>query len=276
MNTYYADLTEFKSNKEAKTKDVVVLGGILISNSEEQKLSTLIRQVKTKYVNPDMPIKYNFKDLKPVYESFNLLSEFDNLLKKSRDWRKEIVELSLQVDYKIIIAIIKNFQSHKAEQKSIRSQLHNFAFSDVLMRVAMEVKRNKLKPACVILDWPESNNPKPFNSAYYYGYWRGKTCNDQEYYSGTLKSLEFHDTVLFASANHSNMLQFSDLIIGAMKDFLDTELNSREYSIGKELSEIFISKLNGFPKKMNYGLSVSSNNFDFNSRIKKMLEKYAS
>ncbi|MBK6827239.1 MAG: hypothetical protein IPG86_10300 [Chitinophagaceae bacterium] len=149
-----------------------------------------------------------------------------------------------------------------------------YAFNNVLMRTSLEVQTRKVNVTQVILDWPDGNNPKRFNHEYYYAYWRGKTPAGQDYFSGTLKSVGFHDTVLFASMNHSNMLQFSDLLIGATRDFLSCELEDREYAIGKELTEIVFKKFRGFPNNINYGLSISSGNQILKDRIQELMKKY--
>lgn len=274
MIKYYLDHTEFKIDKVASINDAIVIGGLLITHEEEQKLSTVLREIKSRYVNPDLPIKHNMKDLKAKYEFYNLKAEFERMLHDSVEWRKELFRKSLEVDFKIILAIIQNFQVEKKGQKEIKSDLLGYGFGDLLMRVGLEVQAKQIVPAEVISDWPESNNPKPFNNQYYYAYWRGKTPDGQDYFSGTLKSIGFHDTILFASMNHSNMLQFADLIIGSAKDFFSTHIDDREYSVGKELLEIIFPKFRGFPDKINHGISVSSNNHELKSRINEITKKY--
>src|SRR5690606_29478202 len=227
-----------------------------------------------RYVHPDLPIKYNFKDLKGKYDEHGFTEEFKLMLADSAKWRKELFEKAVQLDFKIIIAVIQNFQSQKPSQKEIKSDLLGFAFVDILMRLGKELQYKKFEHVQVISDWPESNDPKPFNFNYYYGFSRGTTPKGIEYFSGKLQDVGFHDTVLFASMNHSNMLQFADLIIGASRDFLTTHFDEREYSIGKELTEILLPKFRGFPKNITYGISVSSNNRELKERIKSLLAKY--
>lgn len=274
MIKFYLDHTEFKVNAEASTKDTIVMGGILIGHEEEKKLTSIIREIKSRYFNPDLPLKFNMKDLKKKYEEHNLLAEFESFTKDSAKWRRELFERSLGIDYKIIISIIKHDQLNKKESSVDKYDVIGYAFNNALMRVALEVQERKEDFTQVIVDWPDGNNPKPFNNEYYYGFWRGKTAAGQSYFSGTLKSVGFHDTVLFASMNHSNMLQFADLLTGSMRDFLSCGLEDREYAIGKELTEIVLKKVRGFPKKMAYGLSISSRNHDLKKRIIEILRRY--
>ncbi len=274
MIKFYLDHTEFKVDREAPINDTIIIGGILITHEEEQKLTSIIREIKSRYVNPDLPLKYNMRDLKSKFEEHNLKAEFEKMLHESAEWRIELFKRSLDVDFKIIIAVIQNFQADKKGQKDIKTDLLGYSFADLLMRVALEVRSMKIVPAEVISDWPESNNPKPFNYQYYYAFWRGITPEGQDYFSGTLRSNGFHDTILFASMNHSNMLQFSDLVIGASRDFLSTHIEEREYSIGKELVEVIFPKFRGFPSNMNYGISISSNNNELKKKIDEITKKY--
>ncbi len=274
MSKFYLDHTEFKVDTESSVKDTIVMGGLLIRAEEEMKLTSIIREIKSRYFNPDLPLKFNMRDLRKKYEEHNLVAEFESFMRDSAKWRKELFERSLEIDYTIIISVIKHYQPDKKEKVIDKHDIIGYAFNNVLMRTALEVKEMKSDFAQVIVDWPDGNNPKPYNNEYYYAFWRGKTPTGQDYYSGTLKSVGFHDTVLFASMNHSNMLQFADLLIGSMRDFLSCSLEEREYAIGKELTEIVLKKVRGFPKKMTYGLSISSGNHDLKSRIIEILRKY--
>ena len=250
------------------------MGGLLISHEEEKKLTSVLREIKSRYFNPDLPLKFNMKDLKRKYEEHNLVAEFQAFMKDSAKWRKELFERSLEIDYTIIISVIKHFQLDKKDKAVDIHDILGYAFNNVLMRTALAVQEKKEDFVQVIVDWPDGNNPKPFNNEYYHAFWRGKTPAGQSYYAGTLKSVGFHDTVLFASMNHSNMLQFADLLIGSMRDFLSCGLEHREYAIGKELTEIVLRKVRGFPREITHGLSVSSGNYDLKKRIIELMRKY--
>lgn len=274
MTKLYLDHTEFKVDANATIKDTVVMGGILIEHGEEKKLTSIIREIKSRYFNPDLPLKFNMKDLRKKYEEHNLLAEFEAFTRDSANWRKELFKRSLEIDYTIIISVIKHYKIDKKDKAIDKFDILGYTFNNILMRTALETQTRKEDFTQVIVDWPDGNNPKPFNYEYYFAFWRGITPAGQSYYSGTLKSVGFHDTVLFASMNHSNMLQFADLIIGSMRDFLSCSLEEREYAIGKELTEIVLKKVRGFPKKITYGLSVSSGNYELKKRIIEIMRKY--
>lgn len=274
MSTYYIDHTEFKVSPLALKNDTIVLGGILIEHQDELRLSNLIREIKGNYFNPDLPIKYNMRDLRKKFEGYGYENQFDICLKESAQWRKELFSRSLDIDYRIFISIIQEYDTKKKTKQINKHDVIGFAFNNVLMRVAKHVQDKDLMRFQVVSDWPESNNPKPFNNEYYYAFWRGQTPEGQKYFSGPLKNLGFHDTILFASMNHSNMLQFADLIIGAMRDFLSCGLAGREYAVGKELTELIVNKFHGFPDKVSYGLSISSGNQELKARINSIMQPY--
>jgi len=69
MTKLYLDHTEFKVNTASSVSDTIVMGGLLISHEEEKKLIHLIREVKSRYFNPDLPLKFNMRDLKKNMKS---------------------------------------------------------------------------------------------------------------------------------------------------------------------------------------------------------------
>lgn len=91
----YLDHIEFKVDAEAAQKDTIVMGGLLIGPEEEKKLTSIIREIKSRYFNPDLPLKFNMKDLKKKYEEHNLLAEFEAFMKDSAKWRKELFNVHL-------------------------------------------------------------------------------------------------------------------------------------------------------------------------------------
>ena len=134
------------------------------------------------------------------------------------------------------------------------------------MRVGLFAKNTPFsKNFEIILDWPESSNPKPFNREYFSAYNLGKSSNNIEYYSGPLHLLGFKDSAYFAKSTHSAILQFTDLIIGAAKDFIVRATSKSEYqSLGYELTVKLLPKYHGFPNNIiDYGLNFSPKNENY-------------
>lgn len=269
MHFWYADDSNLKSDKKVHVPNIFLFGGILIEQEESKKLIDLLKEIKGRYTFPDLPIKYNLKDLKDKYKEFGREDEFKRLLHESMEWREELFRKSLDIDYQIVIAAVENFQTDRRKQKEIKEDIRRYVFTNAMMRISYEIKLRGYGYTQFILDWPADGNSKPFNSEFYYAYNRGKSRDGGDYYSGPLKHIGIHDSLLFTNMNHSNCLQFADLIIGAARDFLDCILDGRDHSNGKYLTEIILPKYRGYPNKiLEYGLNVSSRNERFKNSLK--------
>jgi len=85
----------------------------------------------------------------------------------------------------------------------------------------------------------------------------------------------FDESVYFTKCTHSTLLQFTDLIIGAFRDFIETHIQKRDYSLGKELTELVLPKFDGFPSNIKgRGVNVSSQNRIFKDQMNEILKKY--
>ncbi len=273
MHKWYADDSALK--KESKNRGPVFLfGGILISRKDEIELSQIIKQIKKEYTGEDMPVKYNIKDLEETYKKYDRFKEFEKLKKDSAVWRKKIIQESLNFDYKIFISCIENFQGEKKKQKTIKENLSSYLFANALMRVGLFSSKKNNEHTQVILDWPEGSQPKPFDKEYYYGYNRGKTSDGQEYYCGELSKIGFDQTLYYARCNHSNMLQLADIILGATRDWIETELQGRNFSIGMDLAKLFLPKFYGYPNNVvGRGINISKNNGTLKTKISEIIDK---
>jgi len=274
MYKFYCDDSALKKNHGDDKRSVFLYGGILISREDEVTLSSKMKSIKREYTVEDMPFKYNVRDVEEVYNRFGKGAEYERLKSESSIWRKRIIQESLSFNYKIFISCIENFQVGKKEQKEIKRDLSSYLFANTLMRVGLFSSEMKLDYVQTILDWPEANDSKPYDKEYYYAYNRGINSEGLEYYCGSLKYLNFDQTLYYARCNHSNMLQLADIIMGSTRDWMETELQKREYSIGKELTSLFFPKLYGYPMKiLGYGLNVSSKNVTFKKFLQEIIKK---
>lgn len=256
MKKWYADNTELSTTKTKN--NVLIFGGIIINEIEEQKLKKIIEDVKSKYALKTLPIKWNFKDLKQTYQELSKLKEYENLLLNSYKWRKEIFEKSLEVDYKIVLACTERYNSNKP-LSYIKEDLTSISFAQSLMRVGLYAKNNSQQESFqIVLDWPDSNNPKPFNREYFKAYHNGRSSMNIDYFSGPLKDIGFGDSLYFSKSTHCTMLQFADLVIGASKDYILKNLHEIDNSLGFDLTEMIKCKFNGFPNKIvEYGMNYA-------------------
>lgn len=272
MIKWFADNTELTTEK-GKENNVLIFGGVLVNEEAENKIIDLMKTVKGEYTFPDLPVKWNFKDLEKTYKELEKVDDYKKMLAKSSEWRTALIENSLDIDYKIIVVCLERHESDKPI-KTIKETLVNISFAQALMRVGMFAKyQTPEKKFEVILDWPESSNPKPFNREYYYAYNRGHSANEINYLSGKLKDLGFNESLYYTKSTHSSVLQFSDIIIGATKDFVLKTLYGIDHSLGYNLTELFKVKFCGYPNKtIEYGLNYSPKNENY-KKIQKELNK---
>lgn len=275
MYKWFADDTELRTSKDHSKPNVFLFGGIIINSLEEKKLRNIIKSIKAKYTDPGLPIKWNFRDLKEVYVRFEREKDYNRLLESSHRWRTEIFKKSLEVDFRIVISVLENFQYQKNNLKKIKGDLNCFLFANSLMRLGIYAKRQKIKEFQIILDWPEKGDPTPFNKEYYYAFNEGVSKDGIEFHCGSLSQLGFQESVLFTKMTHSNSLQFADMIMGAFKGFCETYFHGKDSSLGKELTEIVLNKFNGYPDSiMGIGINVPRQNQDLKFSIQKIFDNY--
>ena len=275
MLKWFADDTQLRTTKEHKKPNVFLFGGIIIDSFEEEKLRIMMKDVKSKYTYPDLPVKWNFKDLKKVYEKFQKIDDYEKMLSDSYIWRNEIFDRSKGIDFKIVISALENFQYEKDNLKQIKGDLNCILFSNSLMRLGLYAQRVECEEFQVILDWPENSDPTPFSKEYYYAFNRGKSKDEISFHSGKLSDLGFQESVLFTKMTHSNSLQFADLIMGSFKDFIETNLHGHECSLGTELIKKVKTKFDGFPDSIiGVGVNVPSKNRNLKSNLTKIINKY--
>jgi hypothetical protein len=267
---WYADNSELNGIRGADIPDILLFGGISIAPEHEPLLREKIEAVKTKHGHKRAPIKWNFKDLRKIYQRQNQEQLYRNMLESSNEWRKEIFEETSDCEYTIILSCIESYSTKRKDIKAIKEQLSEWVFSNGLMRYAMHVKEESPERAFVILDWPDGGNAKPFDCEYTAAFNRGKSASGVGYHSGALSKLPFHDSALYTNMLHSTILQFSDLIVGASREFIEYAIGKRIEGDGKgiECAKLFLSKFRGYPNNvLSKGLNVSTNNTGLRNTI---------
>lgn len=275
MKTFYADDTYCKSDKSDKTNRIHLFGGILISKNDEKKLLDIISAAKSKYTHPNLPMKWNFKDtvIKDKFQEFDRFDEYKAMLADSNSWRKEIIKNSLELDYKIVCGIIESFSDDVKLAKKSKPEFLKYSFENILMRIGIDAL-NKDYETYVVVDWPPDGNPQPLVQAYYRLFHQGKSSAGTPAKGGRLSDCNFFHSLLFAKCNHSPLLQFSDLIIGSIKDYLEAKLSKRQNLFATEIFELYKCKIRcGNGTMLGYGIIPPSSNQSFKAKIKKILEE---
>lgn len=261
--TFYGDDTQSTKNQSATIPDTRLFGGIIIERSQEQKLLKLIEHIKSEYGCMMLPIKWNIQDVEKHYFKAGKMDDYNRLLKESGTWRKEILEHSLSVDYKIVLAAIQCFQPTRDSILKYQDLISSSVFTNVLQRVGMEAKENKCKSIQVVLDWPDQKESTPFCNEYSSAYYSGKSVMNHSYTCGALRKLGFYEAPLFARTYTNSMLQFTDLVVGATKDFLKTVHKGSKPKIGYYSTRIIREKFRGYPDNLfTRGLVIKPSNIN--------------
>jgi len=275
MKNIYLDDSYIQSSKTDPIPLIIGIGGIIIDQKEEERIVNIMKKEKAKYTHFNLPLKWNFKDkeIKSNYLEFGREKEYNLLLENSRKIRLNILKKCNEIDYKILFSCIQNYSAKKDVVKEKKFDLIQMLFDNLLMRCGNEA--NQFKDSYqVIMDWPADSNPKPLNRSYYYMFNSSKTISGVNNYCGKLSELGFNHSLYFTKCTHSPLLQFVDIIIGALKDCIEMHLKgSQDSCVGKEACDLFRSKIrNNKGKKIGYGIIVSSGNEELKGKLEKLFE----
>jgi len=266
---WFADNSEFYSGRKAKIPDVLVFGGIGVDSENELKLCNMINEIKRKYKCEHWPLKWNFKDLKKYYENNKKQELYNDLLKRSKEWRENIFNNSIGIDYKIIISIIESHSKKRDILKSHKAKITEYSFSNWLQRVSLCSKELKQRSSSIHLDWPDGNQKNIFDEEYCSAYVNGMSKENKKYFSGSLRGLGFQEYVSFSSTEYCNLLQMSDLIDGLICEVIKQIQKQNEGSDCFSLLETILPKFrNKNGKIISYGLIVSPGQNDILEQLR--------
>ena len=144
------------------------------------------------------------------------------------------------------------------------------------MRFGLHVQELRPKKAEVILDWPDKGISKPFDLEFASAYNKGSTCSKSATYKcGQLKKLGFSDHLLYSNMNHSTLLQLSDLVVGATREFIIYTLDQKGNSFGIECLKRIKHRFRGYPKYIyGRGINVSSGNPILVRKLKDSIKEF--
>lgn len=267
---WYADNSELNGIKRAEIPDILLFGGIAVASEHEKSLRNCIEEQKGKYSHHRAPVKWNYRDLEKLYKKQNRSDIYRDLLPKSKEWRKDIFTEANKLDFVIVISVIESASVKRKLLKSFKPILTRFSFSNGLMRYGLHVQEEEPDRAQVILDWPDGGDPKPFDSEYVSAYLSGESHNHGiRYKCGKLCDLNFLDSVVYTNMHHSTLLQFSDLIVGATREFVECALGKKPTGFGVDMLRLVVEHFRGYKSQIyGRGISISSKDRSFHRAIK--------
>lgn len=268
---WYADNSELNGIKGAEIPDILLFGGLIVDQDTEQAIKSKVEKIKKHYGHPRAPVKWNMKDLRDLYKREGMLPLYEQLMKGSREWRKEIFECLSITECALLVACIECYSCRRKVLKERKDELTRYIFTNGLMRFGLHVRDLKPGVAQIILDWPDKGIARPFDSEYSSAYSRGKTIdNAVGYQCGKLSSLNFVDSVLFTNMLHSTMLQVADLIVGATREFIECCIGKKYGGQGLDCLKLIRGQFRGAPENIiGRGIVVPSGNSEFLAAVKK-------
>jgi hypothetical protein len=257
---WYADDSELNAGFGAEIPDMFIFGGVVVASASERQIREEITRAKKHFAEPgDYPVKWNMKDLKKEFDRRGDETIYKLLMPRSKDLRRLLFLEMSALPIQILLSCILGHSRLRSILKAHKEDLSGHAFTNALMRFALEVRdRSGVSAAEVIVDWPARDNPKPFDNEYRSAFARGTTLAGVAYISGPLNHLGFSDTLVYANDTVSALLQLADLVVGAFKDFLRTALLNDQDSFGVEMLQLVSAKIRGVPNNiLGRGISVS-------------------
>lgn len=250
-----------------------MFGGVIVDRAGEADLRSRIEDVKERYGPRRAPVKWNFKDLKDFYAKRKLSELHTRLLDSAQEWRGDIIQVAIDSDVKIILACVEAYSLERKIIKLRRQSLAQYAFANSLQRVSLQVGQTTAKGCEVVLDWPEKNDPQPFCSEYATAFRDGKTTEGHPYHSGPLSRLGFSDTPMFQNMEQSSLLQLSDLVVGAAREYIEYSLGKRTGGLGVDLTRRMKNLFYGAPQKIcGWGLVLAGTG-DFRHKVRTRVDE---
>jgi len=204
----------------SKLQDVFLFGGYRIAASELKRLERRIGEIKTKHgSNERLPLKWNFRDLRPIYTAAGQDVFFVTLLAKSDAIRLEFLQLLTEFHATVLIAAIRG---HSLNDLKTRRQYHSWALTMVLQRLAFDCGRGDSTDSLniqLMLDWPGADIQKAHFDVFHKAYYDGKSHDEQPYTAGPLRAKGFFPALSYSSTEHNPFLQLADMTVGVCTDF---------------------------------------------------------
>lgn len=265
---WFADNSEMVGWRGAPIQDVFIFGGVIVGRSDEANLRRRIEDVKERYGHRRAPVKWNFKDLKDFYARRKVAELHKRLMDSAQEWRRDIIQVAIESNVKIVLACVEAYSLERKIIKLRRQSIAQYAFANSLQRVGLHVAQTKASGCEVVLDWPEKNDPQPFCAEYASAFRDGKTIEGHPYHSGPLSTLGFGDTPMFQNMEHSSLLQLSDLVVGAAREYIEYSLEKRTGGLGVDLTRQMRTLFYGAPQKIcGWGLVVAGTG-DFRHKVR--------
>ena len=255
---WYGDNSELLALESAvEIPNILFFGGICVTAEAERGLKKDFLAIKKAYGgNGQFPLKWNFAELKQRFASREAGALFDKIKTDQAEWRRRVLECVTRHDCWILVSCLHCYGQSRESLKATRSKLSGSVFGNNLMRFALLVKEVKPLSAEVVLDWPDGANPDPFDDEFRSAYNGGcsATAKTVKYHAGKLSLLPFSEAPLYSRTLFNPMLQLSDIVLGAIREFVQ---GVDRDSPKTDHFSIVLPKLRGYPDPVGFGINFS-------------------
>ena len=276
MIRWYADNSELNSIYYSQIPDILLFGGIVIREEDEQELRSKLNKLKSK-ISPDFhfPIKWNFKDLKTHFDTNNQKQLYSEINARSKEIREDIFTLTSSSEVKIITCCLLSHAVKRESMKLIKDKLAGCVFANGLQRFGIYISTLRTNANIeVLLDWPDKSQPKPYNDEYESAYHHGRTVYKQSYKCGKLSDLGFYEGLRFSKMTSCPFLQISDLIVGATRNLVDVAMGKNNDTFGFDMLKIVKDNFYGAPDNIvGRGICVSPTDHEISDKIKEIVNR---
>ena len=269
---FYLDNSDLHKNINDNVPGIIIIGGFAIPQSQNPELICRIYDEKIQLIgNPNIPIKWNIRDLKGHFKKNNQQQIYQNILSRSNEIRERIITTFLSFNPVIFTAIIDSYSNDREHLIRITNKLYSWTFENLLQRFGLYIQnRDDDSHSTVIIDWPSGNNKKPFMNIYQNGW-----CCAEDYFCKPLVELGFECTPFFADMKYCIGIQLADFIAGSTKAYIQ-HVRGGNYTFEVEqfsrlLGNFYHDADNNI---LNYGLTVSPRDSELYSQVENHLETF--
>ena len=279
---WYADNSDLAGIRESEgVPDIVMLGGYAIPHAEVVPFQTALEEIKNKYGGAlRCPCKWNMKDLAKACERHGYMEHYVKLLGTSSDWRREMFNVAAKHNITIIAACVESYSMKREHIKEFKTALSGYSLCNALMRVGLHATEQKETTAEVVLDWPDGGDSTPFDMEYASAYSKGVSRNKGRdgkpvpYLCGSLNKLGFADAIYYSHMRHSTLLQFADLVTGALRDMINCANGKQQPGLGLEVLKVVKTKIRGPPGKIvGRGISIHGGTKKLENAVRDFVSK---
>lgn len=136
MKLYFGDDSAVCTGTGGREPNVFLFGGYYVDFDNLKLLESRIAAVKAKYgCPPEMPVKWNFRDLYSTFKESNKLDVYNGILAQSDALRTELLSLLEEVNAFVLLSAIRG---HSPKNLKARRDYYGWGICCILQRLGFD------------------------------------------------------------------------------------------------------------------------------------------